>query len=50
VGFALVKMFESTDEAKNSWVAERFASGIPGFDHETVMNLIEFVFGKYGAE
>lgn len=50
VGFALMKMFGSPKEAKNSWVAKRFARDIPGFDRETVMNLIEYVFRKYGAE
>ena len=46
IGFALQLMFESTEQAKDSWVAEKAANAVPEFDQETVNNLVDYVFRK----
>lgn len=47
IGFVLKLMYESSDEAKDSWVAEKAANIVPEFDPETVNNLVNYVFRKY---
>lgn len=46
IGFALKLMYESSDQAKDSWVAEKAANAVPEFDQETVNNLVDYVFRK----
>lgn len=50
IGFALVELFGSPEEAKESWVAERAADTVPEFNHDTVENLIDYVFRKYDTK
>lgn len=47
VGFALVSMFDSTKDAKSSWIAYKAAEVVPGFDQDTIENLIDYTFDNY---
>ncbi len=47
IGFVLKLMYESSDQAKNSWIAEKAANVVPEFDPETVSNLVDYVFRTY---
>jgi len=47
IGFTLRLMYQSTDQAKDSWVAKKAANVVPEFDPETVNNLVDYVFRKY---
>jgi hypothetical protein len=49
VGFALLQMFESTEEAEDSWVAKKAADAVPKFDSSTVKDLVDYVFRKYDS-
>lgn len=47
IRFVLKLMYDSTERAKDSWVAKKAVSVVPEFDQKTVYNLVEYVFTKY---
>ena len=47
IGFVLKLMYESSDQAKDSWIAQKAANVVPEFDPEKVNNFVDYVFRKY---
>ncbi|MFB6234920.1 MAG: hypothetical protein ABEH81_00725 [Halopenitus sp.] len=50
IGFALLAQYDDPEEAKMSYIADRAPSVVPGIRYDDVMNLIDYVFDKYGGE
>jgi hypothetical protein len=50
IGFALLSMYDDSEEAKDSYFAKRASEVSPELDSHGVSKLIDYVFRKYGDE
>jgi hypothetical protein len=50
IGFALVSMYDSSDDAEGTFFARRAAEVIVEFEAEDIRNLLDYTFRKYGGE
>lgn len=50
IGFALLKMYDTAEEASDSSYANRASEVIPELDDEDIVNLVDFIFRKYGGD
>lgn len=50
IGFALLEMYDTAEKASDSFYAKRASEVIPELDDEDIVNLVDFVFRKYGGD